>query len=567
MPADAIIRYPGKFFWVDPLAGSPNHAAMFPRPSAALAAALALTAVAFAVDSQSERGRAAFQINCAACHQPTGEGIRGIFPPLAHSDYLMADKARSIRIALQGTSGPITVNGLEYQGVMPPLPGLDDQKIADILTFVRGSWSNTGDAVTPAEVSDVRTALAASDPNQTDPFAPLPQPPAGFKIREVVRLPAHGVRLATMPGVNWIFVLNPTGDLYRLEPDTGNLARVLAAKDYAELAVGGLDALGLTIDSRQRLYLVTNQRVTETPWHTNRVTIFRSAPLDATGVPANFKAWVRTSYPWGNSYYNHGVGHIAEGPDGMIYVSSGARTDGGEIDGGVFRHETIYWKGGETDYTAGIWRLDPSKDTPGLEMFARGIRNAWSFAWNERGELFSASNGPDADQPEELDFVERGKHYGFPYQFGDRPETEKPYPYTPDAPPGLTFVHAIRNVGPAAGGSATKPIATFHPHSSPAGMIFCGADWPAALRGKLLLGRFGNMIKSPDVGYDVLALDLTRNAAGVYEARTEVFLAPLARPLDLLPIGKKLYILEYSRPIGTMTGRSLSPGRVLELSW
>lgn len=539
---------------------------MLLRYLSALAAAACLVTSARA-ETSADRGQPIFQTACAACHQPTGAGIPNIFPPLANSEYLLADKERSIRIVLQGLSGPIKVNAVDYQGVMPPPPGLDDQKIADVLTYVRGAWGNHGDAVTLAEVQAVRAALAGTAADKADPFAPLPAVPAGFTIREVVKLPAHGVRLATMPGAKWILVLNNGGDLYRLEPETGNVARVLAAKDYADLSAGGIDALGLTIDSKRRLYLVTNQRVREQPWHVNRVVIFRSAPLDATGVPTELKAWLRTSYPWGNNYYNHGVSHIAEGPDGMMYVSSGARTDGGEIDGGIFKKESIYWKGGETDYTAGIWRLDPNKDSPELEMFARGIRNAWSFAWNDRGELFSASNGPDADMPEELDLVQRGKHYGFPYQFGDYPATEKPYPYTPAAPPGLVFTPAIKNFGPAGGGSSSKPLASFNPHASPAGMLFCGSDWPSAFRGKLLMGRFGNMIKEPDVGFDLLAIDLRKNAGGVYEAHSETFIAPLARPLDLLQIGRKLYILEYTRPIDNKSGRPMNPGRVLEVAW
>ncbi|MCX6954007.1 MAG: PQQ-dependent sugar dehydrogenase, partial [Verrucomicrobia bacterium] len=210
---------------------------------------------------------------------------------------------------------------------------------------------------------------------------------------------------------------------------------------------------------------------------------------------------------------------------------------------------------------------DPNADVPRLEVFARGIRNAWTFAWNDRGELFSVSNGPDAHLPEELDFVERGKHYGFPYQFADHDQHEKVYPYTPAAPPGLTFTPAIRNFGPAAGGSETKPIATFDAHSSPAGMLFCNADWPAPLRGKFLIGRFGNFLKDESYGYDLLAVDLKRNAAGVYEARMDTFLAPLARPIDFLKIGRKLYILEYTRPVGKVANRPMNPGRILELSW
>ena len=79
-------------------------------------------------------GAALYQLNCAVCHNAAGEGIAGIFPPLAKADYLMADKERSIRIVIQGLSGPIKVNGIEYQGVMPTPPPLEDRQIADILT-------------------------------------------------------------------------------------------------------------------------------------------------------------------------------------------------------------------------------------------------------------------------------------------------------------------------------------------------------------------------------------------------------------------------------------------------
>jgi mono/diheme cytochrome c family protein len=541
---------------------------MLPRALAVTLPLLASLSAPAAAHAESSPGAGAtlYQINCSACHQATGEGLKGIFPPLAQSDYLLADKERSIRIALQGIGGPIVVNGVEYQGVMPAPAPMDDQQVADVLTYVRSAWGNRGDAVTPAEVKQVRAALAATDADKNDPFAPLPPPPAGYRLREVVRLPVHAVKLATMPGVDWLLVLNNSGELYRLEPASGNLARVLVAKDYAELGAGKIDVLGMTIDSKKRLYLVTNQRVAEQPWHINRVVIFRSEPLDATGVP-RLKPWLRSSYPWGFSYYNHGVCHIAEGPDGLIYVSSGARTDGGEVDGGIFKKDTIYWKGGETDTTAAIWRIDPNADVPKIEVFARGIRNAWTFAWNDRGDLFSVSNGPDAHRPEEMDHVEQGKHYGFPYQYADFPATDKPYPYTPDVPPGLTITPAIRNFGPAAGGSETKPIATFDAHSSPAGMLFCNADWPAPLRGKMLVGRFGNFLLDDSYGYDILAVDLQRNAANVYEARMTTFFAPLARPIDFLQVGKKLYILEYTRPVGKHGTRPMNPGRILELSW
>jgi len=68
----------------------------------------------------------------------------------------MANKARAIRIVLHGLSGPVTVNGQSFNSVMPPVLQLDDDQIADVLTYVRNSWGNQGDAVQTEEVTAVR---------------------------------------------------------------------------------------------------------------------------------------------------------------------------------------------------------------------------------------------------------------------------------------------------------------------------------------------------------------------------------------------------------------------------
>ncbi|MCX6942427.1 MAG: c-type cytochrome, partial [Verrucomicrobia bacterium] len=82
---------------------------MLPRTLALGLALSASLSVPLAVSAASPAGSGAalFLVNCAACHQANGEGIKGIFPPLAQSDFLMADKERSIRIAIQGISGPL----------------------------------------------------------------------------------------------------------------------------------------------------------------------------------------------------------------------------------------------------------------------------------------------------------------------------------------------------------------------------------------------------------------------------------------------------------------------------
>jgi nitrite reductase (NO-forming)/hydroxylamine reductase len=109
------------------------------------------------------RGKAVYNANCAACHQPDGTGLRGAFPPLAGSDFLQGERSKVIGAALFGLSGPITVNGEQYNGVMPSLGHLPDQDLAAALTYVFGSWGNGLAAVGVDEVAAVRREVGAED--------------------------------------------------------------------------------------------------------------------------------------------------------------------------------------------------------------------------------------------------------------------------------------------------------------------------------------------------------------------------------------------------------------------
>ena len=108
-------------------------------------------------------GKATFTRICAACHQAQGQGIPGTFPPLAQSDYLAAaPKAKLIGHVMHGLTGPVTVNGMTYNGQMPPMQFLSDEEIAGALSFARASWGNKLDKVTPAEVAAVRGQTAST---------------------------------------------------------------------------------------------------------------------------------------------------------------------------------------------------------------------------------------------------------------------------------------------------------------------------------------------------------------------------------------------------------------------
>jgi len=110
-------------------------------------------------------GKKVYSNVCAACHQAEGQGLAGAFPPLAGSDVLAEGGGMvAVNAAVNGRSGPITVNGVEYNGVMPPLGYLSDRDVADAVTYVLNSWGNPGGEVTAAQVAAARGGETVSGP-------------------------------------------------------------------------------------------------------------------------------------------------------------------------------------------------------------------------------------------------------------------------------------------------------------------------------------------------------------------------------------------------------------------
>jgi len=113
------------------------------------------------VQDQVKAGEALFAGTCSVCHQASGSGLPGVFPPLAKSDFLAADVHRATGIVLYGLSGKVTVNAQDYNSVMPAMTQLNDDEVANILTYVLNSWDNPGGRVTAADVKKVRSDGAA----------------------------------------------------------------------------------------------------------------------------------------------------------------------------------------------------------------------------------------------------------------------------------------------------------------------------------------------------------------------------------------------------------------------
>ncbi|MEZ5443704.1 MAG: cytochrome D1 domain-containing protein [Lysobacterales bacterium] len=115
-----------------------------------------------------EAGKAVYLANCAACHQPTGTGLAGAFPPLVNSSYIAERGAAGVLEAiLKGVSGKLVVNGVEYNNVMPAMSHLSDEDIAATVNFVMNSWDNPGGMLDAKAVVAARGQLAVSaDPAQ-----------------------------------------------------------------------------------------------------------------------------------------------------------------------------------------------------------------------------------------------------------------------------------------------------------------------------------------------------------------------------------------------------------------
>jgi nitrite reductase (NO-forming) len=132
-----------------------------PNLHAVTTAAKAVAAGTLSKEDQVAAGKQLFTGTCSVCHQANGEGLPGVFPPLAGSDYLAKqDKNHLISIPLHGLTGKVTVNGKEYDSVMPPMTQLTDDEVANLLTYVLNSWGNPGGQVTKEEVARVRAQPA-----------------------------------------------------------------------------------------------------------------------------------------------------------------------------------------------------------------------------------------------------------------------------------------------------------------------------------------------------------------------------------------------------------------------
>lgn len=114
-----------------------------------------------AAPAGAANGAQIFAASCAACHQATGKGLPGVFPPLAGSSWVTDDPATLTQIVLHGMNGEIEVQGTVYKGAMPAFADqLSDAEMAAVLSYIRGAWGNSGAPIEADIVAAERTRTA-----------------------------------------------------------------------------------------------------------------------------------------------------------------------------------------------------------------------------------------------------------------------------------------------------------------------------------------------------------------------------------------------------------------------
>ena len=138
--------------------------------------------------AQTADGAALYAAHCTACHQATGQGLAGVFPPLAKSEWVLGADKVLINILLHGINGDIEVLGLPYKGMMPAFSQLNDTELAATLTHIRSQWSNQAAPVTAAQVASER-----STSQRTTPFA------GGAELKTLGAAPATATGAGSAP--------------------------------------------------------------------------------------------------------------------------------------------------------------------------------------------------------------------------------------------------------------------------------------------------------------------------------------------------------------------------------
>ncbi len=441
--------------------------------------------------------------------------------------------------------------------------------------------------------SSCQSAPAASTPVPLAAIEsqPIPDGPVllyeRISLRSVAKVGGGSVKIAVHPLTGSIYILNPGAGLSQINIDQSNKLEKVA--NPAEI-IKNANLSGMAFAPDGSLYIVANQTIKSI--YTQA--IIRKGVANADGK-FEWTTFAQTEpYQLSNTYYDHLYNGIIVSSDGQwVYVNAGSRTEHGEVENNAGNFPDTR----EVALTAKILRLPTSaselllpNDEAALKeqgyIFADGTRNAFDMEFAPNGDLFAVDNGPDADYPDELNWIREGLHYGFPWRFGTEDNPQRLIDYDPAndlhlqtgfyatdndlyhndpgfPQPPSAFTDPIVNLGPDAakyrGGDGKeydafeegKTLSTFTPHRSPLGLVFATdskipmqwqSDGDVLSAFVLSWGAAGGTLS--DKGQDLLHMRLTK-VGDHYESVTTQIAREFQNPIDAVFIQNRLYVLDF----------------------
>lgn len=455
-----------------------------------------------------------------------------------------------------------------------------------------------GASATPAPTAAPTAAAFASPPPATTAASGTEAPPAAtpdeqhkllrpdMKLRKVATVGAYNIKLGRNPLDGDLYYLSPDAGVYHVNPTTGDTARVIKQSDIVSYGV----ASGMTFAPNGELLILFNQNV---PPKLTQAVIYRGTP--ATGGKYSWDILARTEpYPLAGNNFDHFYNGLVVSPDGKyVFVNAGSRSDHGEVEDNAKSFPELR----EVPLTSAMLRIPMDSqdlvlpaDATALKpyLYADGTRNQFDPEFAPNGDLIAGDNGPDADYPDELNWIREGHHYGFPWRFGIQDNPQQFPTYTkirdnrlqsgffavdngfyhndktfPTPPAGVTFTDPIVNLGPDAdtyraddgsehdSSNESVTLNSFTPHRSPLGLVFVTGDkLPADLRStdttiSAFLTSWGAAAGTlSDRGADVLHLQLTKKGDN-YEMVTQQIATGFNYPIDGVLIDNHYYLMEW----------------------
>lgn len=410
-----------------------------------------------------------------------------------------------------------------------------------------------------------------------------------ISIRNVATVQDYAVRIAYNKANEEFYYMTTGGNIYKVDFNSRRQFVIANSGDF-----GITETQGFAISKSGDFFVSGTNKDRDKA--TNQGRVSRGSYID------NQLVWqdvlTTEEYPLSNTAFDHNFNGIVLSPDQKtLYVNSGSRTDHGEVHSVDGRYPNTR----EVALTAKLFQVPA--DTTDLILpndyeflkannfiYAEGLRNTFDLAFDKDGNLFGTENSGDRDDSEELNLLEEGKHYGFPWlmggnltpmQFMGYNVNEDPYvsksstaykggffyndPNYPSPPDSVTFVEGLINIGPDADRKRESDgniydasdngleIRTFTSHRSPLGLVF---DTTSFLGGDytndgFVLGWTGSdhsglLSRLSNQGKDMFHLTFVPDENETFKVSVKQIASGFKNPIDAVIVENKIYVMEYT---------------------